>query len=390
MKKIMGMIFSLFFMMASSGISLAAEVDVKGSMDHPLISRMPNFWISAYRYTELDSYRFNDQIKKACIIEGRKYVIEYRLTNDAVMPGELKIRRTIQNALKEIGGKVVFDDNFNKCSTIVLQKDGMETWVEVRSYDKMYRLTIVQREAMKQDIVANTGPHRDISGAALLGSSRLQSGMAVVDSANWPRWLAGAKQGVRTGLPQWVDRAGLVGGIVNGCLVTEGALAGPSLLPLISGGMKNENAPDRVIAGFMGPVADAWDAWAASVSAPGLAWYPSFEAYPGPFAPPTLSPEFPLISLTQERTPFDPSILATAIQTRLGNDASSREAQAAIDDFCVWFSSGFSAWLPGATIKGVIGTGPVPIFLTTPVPYSGGVVNGTANGGKISPPPVWP
>ena len=77
------------------------------------------------------------------------------MTKGAEEPGELKIRRNIQDALKKIGGKVYFDDNFNKASTIVLQKEGKETWVEVRSYNNMYRLSIVEKAIMKQDIVAN-------------------------------------------------------------------------------------------------------------------------------------------------------------------------------------------------------------------------------------------
>jgi outer membrane protein OmpA-like peptidoglycan-associated protein len=83
------------------------------------------------------------------------YYIEYRLDKGAAEPGELKIRRNIQDALKKIGGKVLFDDNFNKTSTIVVQKDNKETWVEVRSYNNMYRLRIVEKEIMKQEVVAN-------------------------------------------------------------------------------------------------------------------------------------------------------------------------------------------------------------------------------------------
>jgi outer membrane protein OmpA-like peptidoglycan-associated protein len=89
------------------------------------------------------------------IIEGHKYYFEYRLDKGAAEPGELKIRRNIQDALKNIGGKVLFDDNFNKTSTIVLQKEGKETWVEVRSYNNMYRLSIVEKGIMKQDVVAS-------------------------------------------------------------------------------------------------------------------------------------------------------------------------------------------------------------------------------------------
>jgi OmpA-OmpF porin, OOP family len=155
MKYVMAAIFSLFFVLAGFGLSTAADQDVKGSMDSPLLSRMPNFFISGYKDTEFDSHRFIDQSKKPVSIEGHKYYIEYHLNKGAAEPGELKIRRNIQDALKKIGGKVVFDDNFNKTSTIVLQKDGKETWVEVRSYNNMYRLSIVEREIMKQEVVAN-------------------------------------------------------------------------------------------------------------------------------------------------------------------------------------------------------------------------------------------
>jgi OOP family OmpA-OmpF porin len=116
---------------------------------------MPNFHISEYKATEFDSHRFINQDKKPVIVEGHKYYIEYRLDKGAAEPGELKIRRNIQDALKNIGGKVLFDDNFNKTSTILLQKEGKETWVEVRSYNNMYRLSIVEKEIMNQEVVAN-------------------------------------------------------------------------------------------------------------------------------------------------------------------------------------------------------------------------------------------
>jgi hypothetical protein len=227
------------------------------------------------------------------------------------------------------------------------------------------------------------------AGPPAQGKLNKLPGKEVVDPASWPRWVAGAKQGVRTGLPQWVDKAGLVGGIINGSIVTGGALAGPPLLPMISGKMKNAGAPDRIVAGFMGPVAEAWTAWSASVRVPGLAWYPSFEMFPGPVAPPTPGPAAPLMSLTQVATPLTPSMLAQAIRTRLGNDASSPETQAAIVEFCAWFYSGFSSWRLTATIRGVIGTGRVPHFAPPIVP-GGRVIDGTANGGKILPQPVWP
>ena len=155
MKNVFLVIFSLFFFPIGEALSVATVQDFKGSKDHPLLSRMPDFHISDYKETEFNSQRFIGADKKTVEIEGHKYYIEYRINTGATEPGELKIRRNVQDALKKIGGKVVFDDNFNKVSTIIVTKDSRETWIEVRSYNNMYRLNIVEREIMKQEIVSN-------------------------------------------------------------------------------------------------------------------------------------------------------------------------------------------------------------------------------------------
>lgn len=155
MKRIMATIFTLFLVLAGSGPAVSAEQDVKGGKDHPLLSSMPDFRLSEYKEAEFNSYRFIGRDKKQVSVEGHKYYLEYKLYKGAPEPGELKIRRNIQDALKKIGGKVIFDDNFNRTSTIVLQKNGRETWVEIRSYNNMYRLNIVEKEVMKQEITAD-------------------------------------------------------------------------------------------------------------------------------------------------------------------------------------------------------------------------------------------
>jgi outer membrane protein OmpA-like peptidoglycan-associated protein len=155
MKKVILAIFSLFLLITGKGLSLPQNQDVKGSKDHPLLTRMTGFHISGYLEAEFNSFKFLGANMKPMVIEGHKYYIEYKVNNGVLEPGELKIRRNVQDALKKIGGKVVVDDNFNRVSTIIVQKDGKETWIEVRSYNNMYRLNIVEREIMKQEIVAN-------------------------------------------------------------------------------------------------------------------------------------------------------------------------------------------------------------------------------------------
>jgi len=155
MKNLNAVIFSLFFVLTYANLTFAAEVDIKGSKDHPLLTRMPNFFIAEYKDTDFGSHRFMGQDKKPVSIEGHMYYIGYQLYKGAAEPGELKIRRNVQDALKKIGGIVVFDEDFNRFSIIVIKKDGKETWVEVRAYNNSYRLTIVEKEIMKQEIVAN-------------------------------------------------------------------------------------------------------------------------------------------------------------------------------------------------------------------------------------------
>lgn len=167
MKKLLAIVFILSFVLSGACPSKAGEADLKGSRDLPLLSRMSGFHITGYSYTDFASHRFNDQTKKYVMVEGSKYYIEYKLDKGVKEPGELKIRRNIQDALVKIGGTVVFDDNFNKTSTIVVKKDGEETWVEVRSYNAMYRLTTVTKKGMEQQVVAN---------AEKMGSDILASG----------------------------------------------------------------------------------------------------------------------------------------------------------------------------------------------------------------------
>lgn len=155
MKHVVAIIISLVLVLASFGLVVAAEQDLKGSKDHPMLSRMPNFRITDYKDTDFGSYKFLGENRKPVDVEGHKYYFQYNLNKGAAQPGELKIRRNVQEALKKIGGKVIYDENFNRVSTIVVNNGGKETWFEVRSHDATYRLTIVEKEGMKQEVVAN-------------------------------------------------------------------------------------------------------------------------------------------------------------------------------------------------------------------------------------------
>jgi len=138
--------------------AFAAQEDRKGSADHPLLTRMPDFFIGGYTDNDYDQAKF--LVKEGdkanwVTVEGHKYYIEYNLKQGAKSPGELKVVRNIENALTKIGGEVLFQGERPYSATIRLVKDGKETWVGVASWPTLYRLTIVEKEAMEQVVEAS-------------------------------------------------------------------------------------------------------------------------------------------------------------------------------------------------------------------------------------------
>jgi len=158
MGKVIGAIVCTLLMLGGTAAGAAPQADVKGSADHPLLTRMPEFRIGNYQDKDFDRYEFLVQDGKKVNkvpIEGHFYYYLYELNQGAVQPGDLKIVRNIQNALAKIGGKVLYEGDGPKASTIKVAKDGKETWVYVVAWPTVYRLTVVEREAMEQVVEAN-------------------------------------------------------------------------------------------------------------------------------------------------------------------------------------------------------------------------------------------
>lgn len=132
-----------------------ARQDVKGSSDHPLLTRMPDFRINKYEVKEFDQFQFKDEKGKAFAVEGRKYHIAYLIKEGLPIPSVLQILRNFQKAIEKIGGQKLYEDSIN--IFLKLEKDGRRTWIHVLGYGggKAYDLDIIEEEAMVQDVVAD-------------------------------------------------------------------------------------------------------------------------------------------------------------------------------------------------------------------------------------------
>ena len=150
---LLGILILIAFFIGLSAIIQGQEKDLEGSNDHPLLTRMDNYYIDEYEEFEYDSHEFYDEEDNEYIIEGHKWVIGYTLKEGFDSPGQLKIRQNYINAIKKIGGTILFDRGVY----MKVEQEGKEVWIEVwvSSDGSDYRLIIVEKTIMEQEVVAD-------------------------------------------------------------------------------------------------------------------------------------------------------------------------------------------------------------------------------------------
>jgi outer membrane protein OmpA-like peptidoglycan-associated protein len=147
-------VLGILLVLAGTGTALAQETDAEGCKDHPMLSRMKNYYISECK-KRFDSHDFSltDGTEKA--VEGQTTTISYHLQEGAQQPSPLQIRRNYENAIKSLGGTILCTSDLGFCGRIL--KNGKEAWVDVQVYNdgNIYQLTIVEIEAMVQEVTAD-------------------------------------------------------------------------------------------------------------------------------------------------------------------------------------------------------------------------------------------
>ena len=136
--------------------ALSAEEDKTGCKDHPLLTRMNNFYITYCMENEYDSHDFYDKAGNKVTIEGRKWRIDYNLKKGATKPGALKVKRNFINAIKKIGGQVLKErDKYQ--AWMKVDRGGKEIWIDISTVGtgERYYLNIVETTTMAQEVVAD-------------------------------------------------------------------------------------------------------------------------------------------------------------------------------------------------------------------------------------------
>jgi OmpA-OmpF porin, OOP family len=146
-------VLALFTVLLGAGLAIAQQTDAENCKDHPLLSRMKNFYIGSCEsnYDAVDFFVADGETKT---IEGQKTYIDYGLQEGVPNPSFLQIRRNYGNAIKNLGGEILYDVNADLTGKVV--KNGKEIWVRVQAYNGGYgyTLTIVEVEEMAQEVTA--------------------------------------------------------------------------------------------------------------------------------------------------------------------------------------------------------------------------------------------
>jgi OmpA-OmpF porin, OOP family len=168
---------SLSMVLLQATAAFAVHADMKGT-DPALFSRMPNFYLSYdVKTLSYKDFAFHVGDKpgswKDQVVEGRysEYTYAFDESTKAERPSELQIVRNYQNAALKAGGQIMSVDSHGNWVTLRFTKDGKETWVfvEAGSGGGGYKLFIVEKQDMKQDVNANVD-------AAALASGLTSSG----------------------------------------------------------------------------------------------------------------------------------------------------------------------------------------------------------------------
>ena len=161
-----------------AAVPAAAEQDFENCKDHPLFTRLPNHYIYGCEHSQFDMRRYpvgplgKDGAPKLQEVEGETWKIVYAVNDGATKPSGLQIQRNFQNAARQAGGSVEgsypegcvleLDESFkegNGCveygSTLRIRKGGKDYWTFVNTHHEGYRLYILARGEMSQDVGVN-------------------------------------------------------------------------------------------------------------------------------------------------------------------------------------------------------------------------------------------
>ena len=144
--------FFLSILLLLLGLSLVNAAEPK--QEHPLFNKLDGFELYTSKSSKFEAYKFQLKNEKV-VVEGKYFDIRYKLTKGQDAPGGLYVIRNFTNAVKQVGGEVLYESKDN--AVMRMTQGGKEIWVRINcaANGVWYYLNIVEKGEMKQEVAVN-------------------------------------------------------------------------------------------------------------------------------------------------------------------------------------------------------------------------------------------
>lgn len=155
MKRLLTMM--VYLLLALAACNVLAQ-DEEPCQDHPMFSRMNNMHLYECQQ-RFDAVEFEVSDEETQTLEGQKTFLRYELQEGANPPSPLQIIRNYENAVKSIGGQVVYNSQLTGEGLAIFKivKAGQEVWLRVQTFNEgwEYDLIVLEKGEMVQEVTAS-------------------------------------------------------------------------------------------------------------------------------------------------------------------------------------------------------------------------------------------
>lgn len=143
--------FLIFTILILTSISFAQETDKDGTQDHPLLSRIPNYYISDQIVKDFDVFT-SPYIDKDNVWEGKFTQTNYSHIEGTKDLSFIQIVRNYENSVKKLGGKTLLSDG--RVYHGKIEKNKGVTYISAEAFNegRDYTLIIVENKPMEDEV----------------------------------------------------------------------------------------------------------------------------------------------------------------------------------------------------------------------------------------------